>query len=127
MIATLNPEGTALTLEYLGNVTLAKGWTPLVVGGNVFRHIHDRLRVILTVQRERDGRRWVHVSLSTPDRLPTWDELKRAKSIFVGDDRTALQVLPPLSEYVNRHPYCLHLWYCLDGDVVPDFRHDGEV
>jgi len=28
---------------------------------------------------------------------------------------------------VNDHPRCLHLWCCLDRDVVPDFRRGGTI
>lgn len=31
------------------------------------------------------------------------------------------------SRHVNKHPYCLHLWRCLDGDVVPDFTRGGLI
>ncbi len=80
------------------------------------------LRAIVTVAKESDGKRWMHVSLSRPDRLPTWEDLKLVKSTLIGKDKLAIQVLPPEAEYVNTHPYCLHLWHCLDGRAVPDFR-----
>jgi len=34
-------------------------------------------------------------------------------------------VVPPRSQYVNINPTVLHLWVCLDGDVLPDFTHGG--
>lgn len=88
------------------------------------------LAVIETVNREADGRRWHHVSLSRAGRLPTWDDLKVVRNLFIGEDDECYQVLPPRARYVNRHNFCLHLWRCLDvpeGAVLPDFRHDGEV
>lgn len=87
----------------------------------------DGLRVCASMARERDQRRWLHVSVSREDRLPTWEDLKTVKDIIVGPEATALQVLPPKSKYVNKHPFCLHLWACLDGDVVPDFSRGGQV
>lgn len=30
-------------------------------------------------------------------------------------------------KYINLHPTCLHLWHCLDGDVVPDFARGGQI
>ena len=83
---------------------------------------HDGLRVIITVSREADGKRWLHVSCSHQDRLPSWDELREVKDIFIGRDELAVQVLPSETEYVNHHPYVLHLWHCLDGRPLPDFR-----
>lgn len=81
----------------------------------------DGLRVIESVGVELDGKEWHHVSLSRSMQLPSWEEVQRVKDIFMGKDVTALQVLPDAAHYVNQHPYCLHLWRCLDGDVTPDF------
>lgn len=53
---------------------------------------------------------WEHVSVSLPNRCPTWEEMCFIKSKFWGDDETVIQFHPPKSEYVNNHPYCLHLW-----------------
>lgn len=82
------------------------------------------LRVIVTEGLERDGKRWRHVSVSKRDQLPSWDDLKAVKDLLIGSEALAIQVLPRASEYVNIHPHCLHLWHCLDGDPVPDFRPD---
>ena len=84
-------------------------------------------RVILSGDREEDGRRWLHLSTSFQDHIPTWEELRDAKELFLGD-RTALQVLPRKEKYVNVHPHVLHLWVCLDEEVVPDFtRGSGTI
>lgn len=56
------------------------------------------------------GERWEHVSVSCADRTPTWDEMSQVKALFWGDDETVLQFHPRRSEYVDEHPYCLHLW-----------------
>lgn len=117
-------EGRRETAERLPRV-LPAGWKQ--VGPNVYRSIHERLSAILSVEREQDGKRWLHVSLAHASRLPTWDELRRVKLWLMGPEARALSVLPPESEYVNVHPYCLHLWQCLDGDVIPDFRIDGQI
>lgn len=53
---------------------------------------------------------WEHVSVSTPVRCPTWDEMSYVKSMFWDDEDAVIQFHPPRSEYVNCHPYCLHLW-----------------
>lgn len=89
--------------------------------------LSNGLRVCVSAMREGDGRRWLHVSMSHVDRLPTWQEVKDVKDVVIGAEKTALQVLPPKSRYVNIHPYALHLWHCLDGDVVPDFSHGGQI
>jgi hypothetical protein len=84
-------------------------------------------KVIASVNQQRDGQAWLHVSVSRRDRIPTWQELKDIKDLFIGAKRVALQVLPSADKYVNLHPYCLHLWCCLDGDPVPDFTFEGLI
>lgn len=53
---------------------------------------------------------WEHVSVSLPDRCPTWAEMCRIKELFWDDEDIVIQFHPPRSQYVNNHPYCLHLW-----------------
>lgn len=53
---------------------------------------------------------WEHVSVSFPDRVPTWSEMHQMKKLFFKDDEVVVQFHPAESEYVNCHPYCLHLW-----------------
>lgn len=53
---------------------------------------------------------WEHVSVSLPDRCPTWDEMCRVKELFWKSSETVIQFHPRKSEYKNQHPYCLHLW-----------------
>jgi hypothetical protein len=59
-----------------------------------------------------DGGGWEHVSVSLMGarRCPAWDEMCFIKSLFWGPDDCVIQFHPPESEYVNHHPYCLHLW-----------------
>lgn len=92
-----------------------------------YRKLGDNLLVMWSARKESDGRRWVHVSCSRPSKLPSWEDLREVKDTFIGRDRRALQVLPPAAEYINIHPHCLHLWSCLDGEPVPDFRIAGMI
>lgn len=57
-----------------------------------------------------DGAGWEHVSVSRRDRCPTWEEMCQVKDMFWDSEDCAVQFHPPRSEYVNNHPYCLHLW-----------------
>jgi hypothetical protein len=86
-----------------------------------FQNVLSGMTVLVSGMVEADGKRWLHVSFAYRNRLPTWDDLKEVKETFIGKDKKALQVFPPEAEYVNVNPYCLHLWHCADGDVVPDF------
>lgn len=56
------------------------------------------------------GGGWDHVSVSYPNRCPTWEEMSRIKDIFFRDTECAVEYHPPKADYVNNHPYCLHLW-----------------
>ncbi len=56
------------------------------------------------------GGGWEHVSVSHSHRCPTWEEMCRVKDMFWNEDECVVQYHPPKSEYVNNHPYCLHLW-----------------
>ena len=57
-----------------------------------------------------DGWGWEHVSVSTEERTPTWEEMCFIKDIFWLEDETVVQYHPPKYDYVNCHKYCLHLW-----------------
>jgi len=79
------------------------------------------LGMIVSIAVEDDDKNWLHASVSRKDKtLPTYEDLAQLKRLCIGDHRTALQVFPPADKYVNRAEV-LHLWACLDGDVVPDF------
>lgn len=57
-----------------------------------------------------DGENWEHVSVSRPNRCPTWDEMCKIKELFWDSDDVVIQIHPVEDEYVNNHPYCLHMW-----------------
>lgn len=81
-----------------------------------------RLKVIVSANRETDGKRWLHVSVSSGARgqRVDWYDLVRVKNLFIGRDKYAIQVFPPESQYVNIHDVW-HLWSCLDGHPLPEF------
>jgi hypothetical protein len=91
-------------------------------------HKHDSVSVLLSCAQQLDGKAWLHVSVARRNRLPpSWELMVEVKDLFIGPDRTALQVMPPRAKWVNIHPGCLHLWHCLDAEVVPDFTAGGET
>ena len=72
------------------------------------------------------GLDWEHVSLKIryrrtdgryKMRLPTWEEMQFIKEVFWKDDEAVIQIHPPKSDYVNTHPYVLHLWRPTDGQL----------
>ena len=57
-----------------------------------------------------DGCGWDHVSVSCMDRCPTWDEMCGIKDLFFSSSEIVIQYHPPTKDYINNHPFCLHLW-----------------
>lgn len=63
-----------------------------------------------------DGEGWDHVSVTVTslvkkvERCPTWEEMCFVKSLFWEDEESVMQLHPPKSQWVNNHPYCLHMW-----------------
>lgn len=70
----------------------------------------EKMRPVIFTVVASDGQGWEHVSVSTPGRCPTWDEMCFIKDLFWDEEDTVIQFHPPKSEYVNNHPNCLHLW-----------------
>lgn len=70
-----------------------------------------------------DGAGWDHVSVSLKDRCPTWDEMSLIKDLFFDESETVVQFHPKKSEYVNFHPFTLHLWrnHAYDYQLPPIF------
>lgn len=68
------------------------------------------LRCIVSRGDLVDDITWDHVSVSTKSRTPNWAEMCFAKRVFWGDEETVMQLHPPQKDWVNCHPYCLHLW-----------------
>lgn len=56
------------------------------------------------------GGEFEHLSVSTPVKTPTWEQMCKMKEIFWKDDEVCMQLHPKKEEYVNNHPYCLHIW-----------------
>jgi hypothetical protein len=59
-----------------------------------------------------------HLSISHPERYPTWDELADARYTLVPDQLTMAMLLPPRDEYLNVHEHCFHLWQIEDRRVT---------
>jgi hypothetical protein len=57
------------------------------------------------------GGGWDHVSVSFNNRCPTWEEMCQIKDLFFEPDECVMQLHPPKKDYINNHPYCLHLWH----------------
>lgn len=84
-------------------------------GGFFIKTLKTTLKIICAPS----GDEWEHVSVSTPNRCPTWEEMCLVKNLFFEEDETVIQFHPKKSEYKNLHPYCLHLWKNGDYQKTP--------
>jgi hypothetical protein len=68
---------------------------------------------------------WEHVSahivrrgaLTMVKRTPTWEEMCWLKDLFWESEEEVAQYHPARSEYVNIHPYTLHLWRPMGAEL----------
>jgi len=107
--------------------TLPPQWGVLEdnVGGLNFVQKQNGLRVIFRAELHA-GECWLHVSMSFPDKLPTYEHMKSVKNVFIGRKNKAIQVFAPEDEHVNIHSFVLHLWAPVDRDPLPDFRRPSD-
>ena len=74
--------------------------------GNRFNIIGKKFQCIAS-----DGSGWDHVSVTLSEpRCPTWEEMCQIKDIFWDCEDVVVQYHPAKKDYINNHPYCLHLW-----------------
>lgn len=62
-----------------------------------------------------DELRW-HLTISCPDRHPSWDEIKVARYRLLGPDTVMAMILPPAADYVNvaAQDHVFQLWEIVD-------------
>lgn len=83
-------------------------------------HHESGLTVVITGDREQDGRRWITLTLVCADRAPVLSEIISVKDLFIGNEYAAVMRLPKVSE--RAHPNVVHLFRCIDADgMTPDF------
>ena len=69
--------------------------------------------------------RW-HLTISCPDRHPSWDEIKTARYRILGPDLAMAMHLPPVDHYVNvpMQDHVFQLWELLDGEASDAWRQE---
>ncbi len=67
------------------------------------------VQVLVSGDQERSEIGW-HISVACPDRHPTWEEMRDARYALIPDNIYMVMILPPKSQYVNRHEHCFH-WH----------------
>lgn len=117
-------------MQELQRHVLPAGWTGDAIGDNAAIFVRrDGLKVIQEVEQHED-QLWIHVSVSVANgqvkgRLPSYEQLGEAKSLFIGDARKAIQVFPAKGEHFSMFEV-LHLFAPLERDPLPDLRRwDG--
>ena len=89
----------------IGDATCGAFFVPSPVDGKDMR----------VIASSADG--WDHVSVSRMTRCPYWPEMEAVRKLFLGANVAAMQLHLPDSEHINYHPYCLHIWRPMDGDI----------
>lgn len=88
-------------VEFFGNGDLGDEYN----GMFKINYLGTYYKVLAT---NNDG--WEHVSVSHTNRIPSWEVMCKVKELFFEDEEVVIQYHPKKSEYINNHPYCLHLW-----------------
>lgn len=104
-----------MSLRFPEHTRIRSGPLASIPGGNGAFAFWFGESVVFVIASSGEG--WEHVSVSLEDRVPTWDEMCSVKRLFWDAEDCVVQLHPPKSEYVNCHPYCLHLWRSLDAEM----------
>jgi hypothetical protein len=70
----------------------------------------DSLLIIASPGDANENIPWEHVSVSLKNRCPNWKEMCFVKDLFWEEEEAVMQLHPPRSQWINNHPFCLHLW-----------------
>lgn len=102
------------------------GWARIVHAtalpeADVFIHQLRRLAAI----RSRDEGRW-HLSVSHETRIPTWEEIGKARDDLLPEDIWLMVPHPPRSVWFNLNERVLHLWEFRDPTLQAIFQEEGE-
>lgn len=75
---------------------------------------------------------WEHLSVSMPNKTPSWDQMCMMKDIFWGEEEACIQYHPRKEDYVNNHKHCLHIWkpteepLPIPPSILVGFRNEEE-
>ncbi len=131
------PEECRITMDNLPTASCVAIATPPHAGLYGAFILHPRFGdPLLAIATDADGYAelglagpaWEHVSVSVPKRtrVPNWREMCYVKEAFWDDEDCVVQFHPPRSDYVNYHPYVLHLWRPVGVELPrPDSRTVG--
>lgn len=104
-------------VESMGEPTLIDGLPPMWTLGGL------RIFVSLEIVGEEV---WLQVSYSHRKTIPSHLQTVRIREGMFRTGSVVVAVFPPVDEYINHHPRCLHLWERVTGPrLIPDLR--GEM
>ena len=63
------------------------------------------------------GAGWEHCSVSLPTRTPSWEQMCAIKDLMWGENEVCYELHPAKKDYINNHPYCLHIWKPIDQKI----------
>lgn len=93
-------------------------------GGTVFpiEYKNGKVKVINRIDKALHfifswGCGFEHLSVSTPVKTPTWEQMQKMKEIFWRDDEVCMQLHPKKEDYVDNMPYCLHIWKPIEKEI----------
>jgi len=89
--------------RYQDAIDGGSGW--VTIHGKVFHVVYS------------NGGGWDHVSVSLKNRCPTWEEMCTIKDMFFNPNECCIEYHPAKKDYVNLHPYCLHIWKPKDREL----------
>ena len=64
-----------------------------------------------------NGGGWDHVSVSGKTNCPSWQDMCDVKDIFFSENECCVEYHPAKKDYVNIHPFCLHIWKPQNVDI----------
>lgn len=101
-----------------GRLIVAGYWSSTIEDGNngMFELSYKGVKFLVMAS---NGLGWEHVSISPreEERTPTWEEMNHFKELFWREDEAVVQYHPPRKDYVNFHPFVLHLWKPTFGEL----------
>lgn len=115
-----------------GGIVVPDGWAVIERRSDGVAAQKGEVRVIASVNKKADGKRWMQVSVSATPlrrgtvRIPTWTAMDMVKCEWIGKDEYAVMVHPPSRFDVNLNPGVLHWWHCLEGHPLPEFSAPDE-
>ena len=70
---------------------------------------------------------WEHLSVSTPTKTPTWDQMCAINDAIFEDEEETVEFHPKKSEYINVHPHCLHIWRPRIDEILKLYNGAGFI